>query len=283
VRKTFLAAVAALVCVVVVGVVLWTRQQVPAAPPPRPEPAVAEPAPEPPASAAAASASDIPIQHPIEAPTTETSAAPPDVRESLIQLFGRKAVVSMFQTDEFPRRFVATVDNLTRRHAASRLWPVNPALGRFEVEARGDGTVVSADNALRYTPFVLLVETVDLDAAVGAYRQLYPQFQQAYEDLGYPRSYFNDRLVQLIDLLLATPTTDAELKVQLPPINSPIQPERPWVLYQFDDPALEALTSGQRLLLRMGPVNARRLKSKLAEVRRLIAAGDMPARESGTR
>ena len=37
------------------------------------------------------------------------------------------------------------------------------------------------------------------------YERLYPLFQQAYEDLGYPGKYFNDRLVEVIDHLLQTP------------------------------------------------------------------------------
>ena len=40
------------------------------------------------------------------------------------------------------------------------------------------------------------------------YKQYYPLFQQAYVDLGYPEGYFNDRLVEVIDHLLATPGRD---------------------------------------------------------------------------
>jgi hypothetical protein len=56
-----------------------------------------------------------------------------------------------------------------------------------------------------------------------------------------------------------------------------VRPERPWVLYEFDDPALQALSAGQKMLLRMGPVNERRMKTKLAEIRRLVTA-DAPPR-----
>jgi len=34
--------------------------------------------------------------------------------------------------------------------------------------------------------------------------EVVPQLQQAYEDIGYPNRYFNDRLVDVIDQLLAT-------------------------------------------------------------------------------
>ena len=42
--------------------------------------------------------------------------------------------------------------------------------------------------------------------------------------------------------------------------------------YEFTDPALESLAAGQKMLVRSGPVNQRRLNAKLQEIRRLISA-----------
>ena len=222
-------------------------------------------------------ASEPAIKHPIDVSSaTPLPSAPLDVETALIDLFGRKTVLSMFQLQDFPRRLVATVDNLGRSRAPARLWPVNPVGGRFVVQGEGGAEVVSADNGLRYTPHVLLIETVDLRRLVAVYRRLYPLLQQAYEEIGFPKHYFNDRLVDVIDQLLATPDVSGQVKVHLPVINGPVQPERPWLLYEFDDPDLQSLSSGQRILLRMGPVNEHRVKVKLAEIRRLVTAGDLP-------
>jgi Protein of unknown function (DUF3014) len=167
---------------------------------------------------------------------------------------------------------VATVDNLGRPAAPARLWPLHPASGKFTVIKQGEVEIIDPDNGLRYTPHVLLLENLDLAQAVALYRRHYPEFQQAYEELGYPRRYFNDRLVDVIDLLLATPEPAGPVKVRLPVINGPVQPPRPWVLYEYEDPALQTLSSGQQILVRMGPVNQRRVKARLAEVRALVAA-----------
>jgi hypothetical protein len=153
------------------------------------------------------------------------------------------------------------------------MWPVTPAPDRFLVRAQGDATVISADNGLRYTPYVLLLESIDLRQAVRLYFRMYPQLQRAYVELGYPRQYFNDRLVEVIDLLLATPDVEQPLRVRLPQVRGPIAPPRPWVMYEFEHPSLDELASGQKLLLRMGPVNQRRVKLKLAEIRRLVTVG----------
>jgi len=272
-RSSWPAAALLLVLLVGAGVGWWWQQRTPAAPPisvgPPPAatasaPAAAVAPPTPSVSSAGA------VQHPIE-PAAE-AAAPLDPKAALIDLFGRRAVLSTFQLEDFPRRFAATVDNLGRASAPSRLWPISPSSGQFLVERRDGEEVVSADNGLRYTPFVLMMETVDIGQAVATYRRLYPLFQQAYADLGYPRGYFNDRLVEVIDVLLATPEPASPPAVHLPEIRGPVRPERPWVLYEFDDPALESLASGQKILLRMGPVNERRMKTKLMEIRRLLVA-----------
>ena len=108
-------------------------------------------------------------------------------------------------------------------------------------------------------------ERPDLDpsakAVTGRIVRLGSLFQQAYEGLGYPSQYFNDRLVEVIDHLLATPD-----------VTGPIQLARPSVMYVYADPALEGLSSGQKTLLRMGPQNAAAIKAKLTELKNAVAA-----------
>ncbi|WP_066335986.1 DUF3014 domain-containing protein [Azohydromonas lata] len=203
----------------------------------------------------------------VEVPAAAVPLAAAELGTALTDLIGRKAVLTFLQLDDFARRLVATVDNLGRIHAPSRLWPVNPMPGRFMVEPREGGTVIAADNSLRYTPFVLLVETVDVARAVDLYVRLYPELQRSYEELGYPHGYFNQRLLQVIDQLLATPQVPQPLRVQLTEVKGPIPAEQPWTRYELADPELEAMSAGQKMLLRTGEVNARRLKAKLAEFR----------------
>jgi len=218
------------------------------------------------------------IQHPIEAPQSDAALpasidADSYIKSALIDLLGKKGVASFLRVDNFVRRAVATVDNLARPHAASMLWPVNQTPGRFAVVASGNDIVVNSDNALRYTPFVVFVESFDTGRAVALYRRLYPLFQQAYEQLGYRGQYFNDRLVSVIDQLLETPDSAGPLKVELTKVTGSVTPLQPWVRYRLSDPALESLSAGQKMLLRTGPVNERRLKAKLLDIRRQLVRG----------
>ena len=207
------------------------------------------------------------IQHPLELPATTPPLAAADTATALTDLLGRQAVTRFFQLDDFPRRFVATVDNLGRAHAPPMSWPVHPTPDRFTVEQREGGPVMAAGNSLRYTPLVLLAERISATQAVDLYLRIYPLLQQAYEELGYPKRYFNDRLIAVMDQLLATPDAAYPLKVQLTKVKGSVPSVQPWVRYEFADPALEALAAGQKMLLRVGPDHQRRLKARLSALR----------------
>jgi hypothetical protein len=256
------ALLAVLTVAVIAGAALYWRQRQQSEP-------VAQPAPAAPAAPASAPqpAPQPAIAYPIEPPTAAEPMRVADIGAALTDLLGRKAVLSFFQLDDFARRFVATVDNLGRAHAPTAVWPVNPTPGRFTAQEIAGSTVIAPDNSARYTPFVLLCETVDIRRAVDLYVRMYPLLQASYEELGFPKSYFNDRLIAVIDQLLATPEREEPLKLELTDVKGPIPSERPWVRYQFADPALESLSAGQKILLRVGPVNGRRLKAKLTEIR----------------
>lgn len=252
--------------------VTWFVQR--PAPRPVPVPPVSSTAASVPAQQASSSA-----EHPISeaaarAAVAASGAATIDsasLPAALEHLLGRQAVLGMLQVQDFPRRLVATVDNLGREAAPAQAWPVNPTAGRFLVREEAGRLFIDADNGLRYAPFVRLIESVDLRDAVALYLRWYDEFQQAYESIGFPGRHFNTRLVEVIDLLLATPTHAGPIEVVLPVIRGPRQPPRPWVLYEFADPSLRGLSAGQQWLLRMGPVNQRRLQARLAEFRTLIA------------
>ncbi len=263
---------AAVLALIAIGAYFWLRQAPPQLPPPVPAISPAPVAPPPPVVPPEPA-----ISHPVPLPPGMTKLPPIEqsgdfVKERVTELFGAKNVLTYLQIDNFVRRVVATVDNLARALAPPSRWPIHPTPGRFTVDTGRDGSVIGAKNAARYAPFVALVEAVDSGRAVALYRQLYPLFQRAYEQLGYPGKYFNDRLIAVIDLLLDTPEPSGALKVEVPEIRGPLKPTRPWVLYRYSDPALEGLSSGQKILLRVGRENEKRLKSKLAEIRKLIAA-----------
>ena len=142
-----------------------------------------------------------------------------------------------------------------------QLRPLAPTPGELGVTVTGETYALNPANAARYAPLMKVVQATDAQAVAAIYLRFYPLFQQAYEGLGYPSQYFNDRLVEVIDHLLATPE-----------LTGPIELARPSVMYVYTDPALEALSAGQKTLLRMGPQNVIVIKAKLRELQTAVAA-----------
>ena len=235
----------------ITGVLYYTSQKTPSwvVPPAAKGPASKPPPPEP------------EIRYPVEEkapekPLPELARSDPTLKEALVELWNEKSVAQFFHLNEFVRRVVATVDNLPRQKVALRLMPVKQAPGQFRAAGKSDALTVSPDNAARYAPYVKLAESVDSAKVADLYFRLYPLFQQAYEDLGYPKAYFNDRLIEVIDHLLAAPEMPANVKL--------VQPK---VFYQYSDPDLEKRSAGQKIMMRIGNDNANRVKAKLRDIR----------------
>ncbi len=214
-----------------------------------------------------------PIRHPIEQiPVQSEDAVVPatplpvlnesdgQIGNALAELLGSGPVGELLMVRDFIRRVVVMVDNLPGERLPMMRSPLRPAQGSFVVERGGDGLVIGAANAARYAPYVHLAEAVDSGRLVAFYVRFYPLFQAAYEELGYPSAYFNDRLIAVIDHLLATPQ-----------VQGPLRLTQPKVRYVFEDTALESLSAGQKILLRMGPDNAARIKAKLGDLRGRLA------------
>ncbi|MGN2245064.1 DUF3014 domain-containing protein [Frateuria sp. GZRR35] len=219
------------------------------------------------------------IQHPIAqatpapastAPLPALDASDTDVAGALLAL-GGKPLDGLLQRDQIIRRFVATVDALPRQSVGTNILPLKTPQGAFLVEQAEGSITLSPRNAERYAPYMQVLEGVDPKALVGWYVAHYPLFQQAYRDLGYPKGYFNDRLVVAIDDMLAAPVPDA-----------PVTLVQPKVFYRYADPGLEARSAGQKLLMRLGADDEARVKAKLRQIRALLTGATLPAGAAST-
>jgi hypothetical protein len=203
-----------------------------------------------------------------QAPSAEPAKSLPSIeqsdammRDTVSGLVGRKAFEAMVYPSQLVRRIVATVDNLPRETAPRRVMPLEPVPGAFGVSSEGDEITLAAANAQRYSAYVHVFEALDARALAQRYAEAYPLFQRAYADLGFPKARFHDRLLAAIDDMLEAPVP-----------TGPVKLVRPKVLYQFADPELEGLSAGQKIMVRMGPENEARVKTKLREIRRALAA-----------
>lgn len=177
---------------------------------------------------------------------------------ALTDLFGSEAS-TVFLNEALIDRLVATIDSLPRGHTPEKIRPVTRLGEPFRPEENAYTILLGPENFARYDTLVARFASANPDEVVLTYRRFYPLFQESYERLGYPNAYFNDRVVEVIDHLLDTPEPDGPLSLT-----------RPNVMFEFADPDLEALSSGQKLLLRMGNAHALTMKQALREFRERI-------------
>jgi hypothetical protein len=259
-------AIVVLVAAIVGGIYIWQKALHPDKAP------VAAPAPVTTTAAPPATSS---IQHPIEAvqeAPAESSTAPlpsldasdSSVSDSLKALAGDELGALML-SDRVVLRMVATIDALPRQEIANGILPLHTPKGAFLTDEADGLTTISDRNVERYAPYMRIVENVDNKALVAWYVHNYPLFQSAYRELGYPRGYFNDRLVEVIDDMLEAPSP-----------NGPVTLVKPKTFYLFSDPALQSLSVGQKLMIRVGPANEAKLKAKLRAVRSELTGVHLP-------
>lgn len=207
------------------------------------------------------------IQHPV--PEVPTTPPLPALTESdnafhagLTAVFALAPIESLLVPQQLVQKIVVTLNSLDGQGVPLRLWPLRNLPQLPTVTAVGEGVwVFNPENSQRYARYVTVVKAVDAEALAKLYLRYYPLFQQAYVELGFPDRYFNDRLVAVLDHLLVTPV-----------VAGPIRLKRPKVLYEYESDNLQALSAGQKLLIRMGPENAAIVKDKIKQFRDAVVA-----------
>ena len=209
----------------------------------------------------------------VELPLPPLNESDPYVQENLAGVVGEAATMQYFPGDMLVGRMVATVDALGSSQVPGNIQamqgpggsytafedPAPPTVIRNEVGDPIPQYLSDPANHQRYLAYVEMLEAIDTDQFVALYRRNYPLFQQAWRELGYTGESFNDRLLEVIDELLATPD-----------VAEPYRLVKPEAYYLFADEELEALSAGQKIMVRMGSENAARVKSKLSELRSVL-------------
>lgn len=234
------------------------------------EPEIAAPEPAPPEAAVEEEAVS---SEPEDEPLPELAESDAYVRDELSEVVGEAGSIQYFPNEGLVARAVATVDALGSRQVPGNIQAVTGPGGEYAAVPDPDPPVEILDeagdpipqfrsdpaNAGRYRAYVEMLEAVEPEQFATLYERNAPLLEQAWRGLGYTDLAFDDRLVEVIDELLATPE-----------VSEPYQLIKPEAYYLFADEELENLTAGQKIMLRMGSENASRVKSRLREIRQVI-------------
>lgn len=201
----------------------------------------------------------------LEAPAPEEPAPPlPKLNESDASVLTElqslsSASLKLIVPQEILRKFVRAVNAMDEGKVVHEYRPIASPPPPMRVESLGQpqGEAprqyrLTAENFRRYDEYVTLFAMVDKEALAATYRRFSPLLEEAYSEMGLKKGSFHEVLLSVMDKLIAMPVHEGELLL--------VQPK---VFYQFADPELEKLPSTHKLLLRMGPENARSLQSSL--------------------
>ena len=195
----------------------------------------------------------------------------PLVRDLLAKLSSSPTLAVWLATDGLIRAFVASVENVADGTSPVRHVRALAPRAPFRTLSEGGTITVDPKSYARYDGIANAVASMDPAGLARVYSLLKPRLVEAYKELGHPEGDLDGAVERAVVQLLQTPVVEEPVVL------------RPRVLsFRYDRQDLEALSSAQKQLLRMGPRNVRRVQEQLRAVARElgIPATRLPAMPS---
>lgn len=181
------------------------------------------------------------------------------LREMAAELSSRPEIMQWLLTQDLIRRFTAAVDNIANGQTPRRHIGFFKPREAFKALENGDTAILDPAGYERYNQVAEVFASLDAPGFIKLYKQMKNAVQEAYQDLGYPNKDFTPTFLRAIDELLSVPVIEKDIVL-----------EEKLMSYSLADPVLEGLSDAQKHLLRMGPVNIRKIQSKLEELKVLL-------------
>ena len=190
------------------------------------------------------------------APVVSEETGDQYARESIDAVNGGKALAQFVAGDYVVERAVAIIDALRRGEVPYKLLPVGKPSTTFPISDNGLRVTLDTAGFSRYDGFAQWVGGLDTPALVSLLNDYEMIATQALTRMGVTDFDIRSALLAATTQILSTPqvSVDAEL----------MRREANWV---YMDPELEALSSLQKQVLRMGPENADIVQQKARDIR----------------
>jgi hypothetical protein len=185
-------------------------------------------------------------------------------RESIDTVNGGKALTQFVAGDYVVERVVAIIDALRRGEVPYKLLPVGKPSTTFPISDNGLRVTLDTAGFSRYDGFAQWVGGLDTPALISLLNDYERIATQALTRMGVTDFDIRSALLAATTQILSTPqvAVDAEL----------MRREANWV---YMDPELEALSSLQKQVLRMGPENADIVQQKARDIRGALLEDDL--------
>jgi Protein of unknown function (DUF3014) len=182
------------------------------------------------------------------------------LRALLGTLSSSPELASWLATDDLIRQMANGVDRIANGASPARELAVLKPKGSFSAAQRRSAITIDPASYHRYDALAALVSSLDARAVAEAYRTIRPRLDEAYRHLG--------RTEAGIDTAVATALQEL---IDTPDVHDPIRlVHGPGASYAFADQSIERLPPIQKQLIRMGPDNLDRVRTRLSEIKQAI-------------
>ena len=189
-------------------------------------------------------------------PTVTEETADAYARETIESVNGGKALAQFVAGDYIVERAVAIVDAIRRGEVPYKLLPVGRPSKPFPITDDGLRVTMDPSGFSRYDVFAQWVNGIDVMAIVDLLNEYEQIATEALSRMGVGDFDIRSAVLAATTEILATPT--------VPESTELMKREANWV---YMDPELEALSSLQKQVLRMGPKNSEIIQAKARELR----------------
>jgi hypothetical protein len=194
--------------------------------------------------------------------TEETADA--YARETIESVNGGKALAQFVAGDYIVERAVAIVDAIRRGEVPYKLLPVGRPSKPFPITDDGLRVTMDPSGFSRYDVFAQWVNGIDVLAIVYLLNEYEQIATEALSRMGVGDFDIRSAVLAATTEILATPIAPESAEL--------MKREANWV---YMDPELEALSSLQKQVLRMGPRNSEIIQAKARELRGAVLESGM--------
>jgi hypothetical protein len=178
------------------------------------------------------------------------------VRRSAAGLSADPVYAAWLKQEALIQRYAAAVAHIARgavpRDALVSLAP----RGKFPVIKRGGKIYADPKGHARYDALTAAISSVDVKAFAALYAEVEPLIEEAWRGLG-EKGAAREAFAAAATELAGTPDLSGDVE---------LKEGKKGIVFTYADPKLEGLSAARKQLLRFGPKNGARVKTKLAEL-----------------
>lgn len=197
-------------------------------------------------------------------PTVTEETADTYARETIETVNGGKALAQFVAGDYIVERAVAIVDALRGGEVPYKLLPVGRPSKPFPVSDDGLRVTMDPSGFSRYDGFAQWVNGIDVMAIIELLNDYESIATEALSRIGVDDFDIRSAVLAATTEILATPISSEGAEL--------MKREANWI---YMDPELEALSSLQKQVLRMGPENSEIIQAKARELRGAVLESGM--------